>query len=291
MEIGGALSEVFAAFDSKGGIDEQKTTDYIKFLIKNGVSGLFVGGIAAETLSFSSSDREKWLKAVKSAVGDKIPVIVQLRPSNLEGLAKQIKSVEDNGADIISLSQPYPIPLSSAELIAYFKAACGMTKLPVMVYNEPTIGKPLDLSTLNAVIKENKNIRLYKDSTHNMIDLHSLIMDNPSINVLAGSDGLIFDIMNAGGSGVVSLVINPFPEIVKSEVEAVRKGDIKEALSLQNRILRIRSILKEGGLTGGYRYAMELKGVNIGEPRFPYAKASQESKSSIKKQLEAMKLV
>lgn len=291
MEIGGAMSEVFAAFNSKGAIDEQKTSDYIKFLIKNGVSGLFVGGIAAETLSFSSGDREKWLKAVRSAAGKKIPVIVQLRPSNQEGLAKQVKAAEENGADVISLSQPYPIPLSNAEMIAYFKTACGMTKLPVMIYNEPTIGKPLDASTLNTVIKENKNVKLYKDSTHNMIDLHSLIMDNPSINVLAGSDGLIFDIMNAGGSGVVSLVVNPFPEIIKSEVEALRAGDLKGALTLQNRILRIRSILKEGGLTAGYRYAMELRGINIGEPRFPYSKASQEAKASIKKQLETLKLV
>ena len=268
MEISGALSEVFAAFNEKNQIDEQKTHEYVKFLLKNNVKALFVGGIAAETLSFSDDEREKWLKAVKSAA-EKTTVIFQLKPSNIEGLKKQIKTAEENSVDIVSLSQPYPIPLSNNEIVDYFNNACKLTSLPIMVYNEPTVGKAIDLQTLNLIIKNNKNVNFYKDSTHNMIDLHSLILQNPSLNVLAGSDGLIFDIMNAGGKGVVSLVVNPFPELINQEVEALQKKQLDKALELQNKILKVRSILKEGGLTAGYRYAMQLRGIDIGKAPFP----------------------
>ena len=290
MEISGALSEVFAAFNEKNQIDEQKTHEYVKFLLKNNVKALFVGGIAAETLSFSDDEREKWLKAVKSAA-ENTAVIFQLKPSNIEGLKKQIKTAEENSVDIVSLSQPYPIPLSNNEIVDYFNNACKLTSLPIMVYNEPTVGKAMDIQTLNLIIKNNKNINFYKDSTHNMIDLHSLILQNPSLNVLAGSDGLIFDIINAGGKGVVSLVVNPFPELINREVEALQKKQLDKALELQNKILKVRSILKEGGLTAGYRYAMQLRGIDIGKAPFPYSNINEDAKSKIEKNLKEINLL
>ena len=290
MEISGALSEVFAAFNEKNQIDEQKTHEYVKFLLKNNVKALFVGGIAAETLSFSDDKREKWLKAVKSAA-ENTAVIFQLKPSNIEGLKKQIKTAEENSVDIVSLSQPYPIPLSNNEIVDYFNNACKLTSLPIMVYNEPTVGKAMDIQTLNLIIKNNKNVNFYKDSTHNMIDLHSLILQNPSLNVLAGSDGLIFDIMNAGGKGVVSLVVNPFPELINQEVEALQKKQLDKALELQNKILKVRSILKEGGLTAGYRYAMQLRGIDIGKAPFPYSNINEDAKSKIEKNLKEINLL
>lgn len=290
MEISGALSEVFAAFNEKNQIDEQKTHEYVKFLLKNNVKALFVGGIAAETLSFSDDEREKWLKAVKSAA-ENTAVIFQLKPSNIEGLKKQIKTAEENSVDIVSLSQPYPIPLSNNEIVDYFNNACKLTSLPIMVYNEPTVGKAMNIQTLNLIIKNNKNINFYKDSTHNMIDLHSLILQNPSLNVLAGSDGLIFDIMNAGGKGVVSLVVNPFPELINQEVEALQKKQLDKALELQNKILKVRSILKEGGLTAGYRYAMQLRGIDIGKAPFPYSNIDEDAKSKIEKNLKELNLL
>lgn len=290
MEISGALSEVFAAFNEKNQIDEQKTHEYVKFLLKNNVKALFVGGIAAETLSFSDDEREKWLKAVKSAA-ENTAVIFQLKPSNIEGLKKQIKTAEENSVDIVSLSQPYPIPLSNNEIVDYFNNACKLTSLPIMVYNEPTVGKAMDIQTLNLIIKNNKNVNFYKDSTHNMIDLHSLILQNPSLNVLAGSDGLIFDIMNAGGKGVVSLVVNPFPELINQEVEALQKKQLDKALELQNKILKVRSILKEGGLTAGYRYAMQLRGIDIGKAPFPYSNINEDAKSKIEKNLKEINLL
>lgn len=290
MEISGALSEVFAALDERNNVDEQRTIDYIEFLVKNGVKALFVGGIAAETLSFSDEERERWLKAVKSAAGN-VPIIFQLKPSNMGELKRQVDLAEENDVAVVSLSQPYPIPLSSNELVDYFNKACKLTSLPIMVYNEPTVGKPMDLQTLNSIVKNNENVKFYKDSTHNMIDLHGLIMQNPSINVLAGSDGLIFDIINAGGKGVVSLVVNPFPELINADVKALQDREIEKALELQNKILKVRSILKEGGLTAGYRYAMELRGINVGKAPFPYSNINEEAKSKIKQNLKELNLL
>lgn len=290
MEIDGALSEIFAVLDGSGNIDVERTEKYVKFLIKNGIKGLFIGGLAAETLSFDENERINWLKTVKRASGN-TPIIFQIIPSNMNSITKEIKNAEENGADVISVSQPYPMPLSNNELMDYFSFICKNTKLPVMIYNEPTIGKPLEITVLSEIIKKNNNIKFYKDSTHNLIDLHTFLMQNTGISVLAGSDGLIFDIINAGGKGVISLVANPFPKLIADEVEALRSNKLDKALELQNLIIKIRSILKMGGLTAGYRYAMKITGMDVGEPIFPYAKIDENSKIKIRNGLTSLGLI
>ncbi|MGC8505110.1 MAG: hypothetical protein ACP5NK_00150 [Thermoplasmata archaeon] len=68
-------------------------------------------------------------------------------------------------------------------------------------------------------------------------------------------------------------------------------GDFKKALDQQRFILKVRSVLKTGGLTSGYRYASGLVGVELGNPRIPYSTLSDKDKTSIKKGLEALGLV
>jgi 4-hydroxy-tetrahydrodipicolinate synthase len=289
MEIKGALAEILYAFDDNGDLDRDKLKNYIGFLLKNGISGLFVGGIAAETMSFSKDDRIEWLKAVNDTAGG-TPIIFQVNSSKKEDMLSEIK-IAEKYADVISFSQPYPITLGNDEIISYFGELCKDTSKPVMLYNEPAVGKPIDIETLKVILNKNDNIRYYKDSTHNMIDLHSLLSAGREISVLAGSDGLIFDIINAGGKGVVSLVINPFPELVVKVVDTLLKNRIKEALELQSIILKVRTILKKGGLTGGYRYAMNLVGVDIGQPKFPYSKLNESIKTEMKSQLTSLGLI
>lgn len=286
MEVEGALAEIFAAFDKNGKLDEDKTGQYLKFLSGNGTSGLFVGGIAAETMSFSQDERKRWLDMVIKKKDKDLAVIFQIQYFGNYDVLEQIKYAEEAGADILSFSQPYPAPLSAGETLEYLGFLCGQTSLPVMIYNEPAVGKAIDVNTLDGLIKRCRNIKYYKDSTHNMIDLHTIMMQNKNLNVLAGSDGLIFDIMNAGGKGVVSLVINAFPELVAQAVKAIGSGDLKSGLKLQEKIMQIRAILKAGGLTAGYRYAMGLRGIDIGEPQRPYSRVGDEAKKYIKTELK-----
>ncbi len=290
MEINGSLAEILLTFNEKNEIDEDKLSKYLDFLAKNGVTAVFTGGLAAETDAISEEERNRWLELVIK-YRQNLSVIFQIKNGNNEEIRKQLDYAEKLGVDVISVSQPYPIPLSSKEIKDYISYVCGKSKLPVMIYNEPSIGKQIDINIVNELAKENKNILYYKDSTHNLIDLHTLIMQNSQLRVLAGSDGLIFDIMNAGGSGVVSLVVNPFPEIIADEINALKKKDIEKALELQYKIIKIRGILKEGGFTAGYRYAMKLRGIDIGEPPFPYSKLDNITESHIKEELEKIGLI
>lgn len=290
-ELGGALAEIFSALDDDGKMNKHKTAQHVKYLVENGVNGLFVGGVAAEGFTFNDEERLSWLSSTVDASNGKAPVIFNICSIDLNEIRTLIKKAEDIGVDMFSFTQPTPVSFSEAEVLKYFSSIASFSDKPMMLYNEPAIGNPLKLGTVMKIFDSDSNFRYYKDSTHNLIDLHSLMLAEKPPVVLAGSDGLIYDIVMAGGAGVVSLVIDVFPKLIVDLVNLLRNGNQKKGLEQQMLVLRVRSVLKAGGLTSGYRFASGLMGVPLGNPRSPYSVVQEKDKEFIKGELNSLSLI
>jgi dihydrodipicolinate synthase/N-acetylneuraminate lyase len=289
--INGSLAEVFAAIGSDGSIDMVNTQRHIEYLVENGVNGLFVGGVAAEGLTFSLDERLQWLETTVNFSKSSVPVIFNICSLDIKDILKQLKLGEDIGADVISITQPSPISFPETDVLKYYQIIASAATVPLMLYNESAIGNPLKAETVRKIFQSFDNFKYYKDSTHNLIDTHSLLsIQNPPA-ILAGSDGLIYDIIVSGGSGVVSLVIDVFPKIITDIVRSLEKKDYVKALEQQRFILKIRSILKTGGLTAGYRFASGLVGIPLGNARVPYSTVSENDKNTIRVGLEDLKII
>jgi|YelNatPaOPRAMG01_1025707.scaffolds.fasta_scaffold06722_11 dihydrodipicolinate synthase/N-acetylneuraminate lyase len=281
-----AIAEVFLALDPDGQINEEKTVKHIKYLEENGVKGFFVGGVAAEGLTYSVEERLRWLKIVLDSVDNKSFVIFNVCSINMDEIKMLVKKSEDLGADALSVTQPSPISFSEEDIMRYYGLVSSFSNKDLMLYNEPAIGNALKAETVKKIFETYDLFKYYKDSTHNMIDLHSLLSSEDPPSVFAGSDALIYDIMLSGGYGVVSLVIDVFPDIINKLVDLIQKGDYKNALNQQNVVLQIRSILKSGGPTAGYRYASGIMGVDLGNPRVPYPSISEKGRYLIREGLK-----
>jgi 4-hydroxy-tetrahydrodipicolinate synthase len=287
----GALAEIFLALDADGQPDNENTAKHVRYLLENKVQGLFVGGVAAEGFTFNTEERMKWLKIAVDETNDKTPVIFNISSININEIALLAKRAVDIGADVISFTQPAPVLFSEAEILEYYGKIANTIDVPIMLYNESAIGNPLKIDLVKKIFLSLDNFLYYKDSTHNLIDLHSLLSIDRSPKVFAGSDGLIYDIMASGGSGVVSLIIDVFPKLITEIVDYIERGDFRKALTQQRLILRVRSVLKTGGLTAGYRYASSLVGVDLGKARLPYSSISENDKFVIKNGLATLGLI
>lgn len=289
--VKGALAEVFAAIDSDGNIDKENTGKHIEYLVKHKVMGFFVGGVAAEGLTFSHDERISWLEAVVDSSMSSVPIMFNICSLDMNEIRRQIKLAEDIGVDIISVTQPSPVAFQETDALRYYQSISSIASVPIMLYNEAAIGNPLRVETVKKIFEAFDNFRYYKDSTHNLIDTHSLLsIDNPPA-VFAGSDGLIYDIIMSGGSGIVSLIIDVFPGLITDIVDSIERKDFKKALEQQRFILKARSVLKTGGLTAGYRFASSLVGVPIGNARIPYSTVSEMDKKTIRTELEKLRLI
>jgi len=291
FKIEGAMAEVFLALDSEGNIDEENTKRHTRYLLENGVSGLFVAGIAAEGFTFNTEDRLNWLKMAVKVSNHKVPVIFNVSTIDLRTAVTTISEATKIGADVISITQPSPLAFSEPEIMNYFYSIAGATELPIMFYNEPAIGNPLKISTVKSLFNRIPNLKYYKDSTHSLIDLHELLSIDKPPQVMAGSDALIFDTMLSGGSGIISLVIDVFPKLIVDLVNVIKSGNMKEAIEKQRFIMKVRAVLKSSGLTSGYRYASELVGYPLRDPRKPYSGIDEKNKEMILESLKKFNLV
>jgi 4-hydroxy-tetrahydrodipicolinate synthase len=64
----------------------------------------------------------------------------------------------------------------------------------------------------------------YKDNTSDILHLLEVIELMPKEkDIIAGSDSMIYETYVLGGSGIISLVINPFPELAVRIVNELEK--------------------------------------------------------------------
>ncbi len=291
MGFGGAVAEVFVPLNTSGDFDEGKVGVMLDFLLRRGVEGIYVGGFGAEAFAFTTEERLKFLESVVRYVGDKVPVSFLVSEMSIKRALEVVREVVRIGVDILTISQPYPQQYGERGILDFVCSVSKAFEGDVMFYNEPAVGNGLSPSMVIKILDKCPNIKYFKDSSHDMIGLHTILSAHPELRVLAGSDGLIYDIMMAGGIGIVSLVINPFPELIVKIVNEIRHGDYTNARKTQEFIIKVRSILKAGGLTGGYRYAMSLVGLDIGKPRPPYEEPDEKTKEFIKKSLIELGLI
>ncbi|MGC8562194.1 MAG: dihydrodipicolinate synthase family protein [Thermoplasmata archaeon] len=287
----GAFAEIFFALNDDGFPNIQKTKDHVRYLLDNDVKGLFVGGVAAEGFTFTVEERLNWLKATVDEANGKAPVMFNISSININEVVETARKAVDIGSDMISITQPTPVLFGENEIMQYYKEISDRVEAPIMLYNESAIGNPLKIDLVKRIFSSFENFKYYKDSTHNLIDLHSLLSIDKPPRVLAGSDGLIYDITVSGGCGIVSLIIDVFPKIIIGIVDSLEKGNLKKALQQQRFILQVRSVLKAGGLTSGYRYASGLLGIELGNPRIPYSTLSKENEITIKNGLKNLRLI
>ena len=185
---------------------------------------------SAEGLTLSHDERISWLEAVVDSSRSSVPIMFNICSLDLKEIRRQIKLAEDIGVDIISVTQPSPVAFQEADVLRYYQRISSIASVPIMLYNETAIGNPLRVETVKKIFEAFDNFRFYKDSTHNLIDTHSLLsIENPPA-VFAGSDGLIYDIIMSGGSGIVSLIIDVFPGLITDIVDSIERKDFKMAL-------------------------------------------------------------
>jgi dihydrodipicolinate synthase/N-acetylneuraminate lyase len=91
----------------------------------------------------------------------------------------------------------------------------------------------------------------------------------------AGSDKLMAYAFMIGYRAHVSAIASVCPELASSLYKSVKDGDVAEAFKIQAKLNRVNSVLKKTGPDlASYRYALKLRGVDLGEPIPPTRKLS-----------------
>ncbi len=283
----GAISEIYVPYRD-GKAEFSLVRDMVGFLNEKGVRGYFVNGVGAEALPLSKEERMRMFEKVAEEAKGRI-LIQNITEYSLDRTLELARHAKNTGATHVLISQ---LPVYSLrDPMRFYLEVSEKSELPVILYNEKLLGSVFSPTQVAAILNM-KGFVGYKDSTRDISHLQEVVSLKPKEkDIIAGSDSMIYVTYLLGGSGIVSLVINPFPELIVKIVEELEGKNYQKALELQMKINEVREVLKSYGFSEGYREACRLRGVDCGDPFLTTEKLNRAQIEELSQKLRLLNLI
>lgn len=287
LEVEGIVPALLTPFDEHGNVVTRELRRLVRRLIEAGVHGLFVVSNAGEFFALEEGEKKEVLEAVMTEVNHEIPVYFGSGVISTREAIRLTKMAEAAGVDAVSVISPFFLKFSDAELYDHYSAVAKSTRLPVVLYSNPSLtGLRLSVSLVTRLAAID-NIIGIKDSSGDLAVTVSYIDIDPDFAVLAGRDGLILATLLHGGRGAISSLANVCPELVVAIYDGYRDGSLDKALEAQRKVARLRELVSLGTFPSVIKYALELQGFHVGEARPPVRPLGPKEKAHLEEFLRA----
>jgi 4-hydroxy-2-oxoglutarate aldolase len=153
----------------------------------------------------------------------------------------------------------------------HYLAVAEASPIPVIVYQAPLRMSTLDFPTgLVAELSNHQNIVGIKDSRGKLELMGELVEQcKAGFQVLVGSGALLYPAMEVGAVGGIVAVANMAPAQSGELYQAYKAGRSSEAGRLQQQIGPIHNDIVGGIGVPGVKAALDMLGLNGGNPRPP----------------------
>lgn len=292
LSIHGVVPPTLSAFAADGSLDRERTAAHAEFVVDAGVHAVFPLGTNGEYPLLTGEERDAVVETVVEVVGDRVPVLAGVGTPGTRRTVERAIAAEEAGADGCFVVTPYYFQLDHRGTLEHYRAVADAVDLPIYAYQIPSLtGEQLSLETLETLASEGTIVGI-KDSSRDMSWLGQAVATAPELSVLVGSDALQYPGLKSGCSGVVSAVANAFPSLVVDLYEAVETGEDDRALSLQRRLFAVREAFGVGDAPmSGVKTALQLRGMDMGEPRAPLRLKDGADREELQRRLERLELL
>lgn len=218
----GSISEIMVAYQPNQELDFGPVRKMVEFQIKNGIDGLFMGGLSTQTYLLTMEEKRRVGEELCNAAGrprsghdERYGGLHQKRQAACAGYM-------DIGVDAVCISQPSVFPYTEQALVEFFDEVIP-EDYPTYIYNVPQTGNTMSPRTVARIANAHPNVLGYKDSTQNISALQDLLLqvNYPDFQCIAGSDALTLPMLAVGGVGVISATSVPFPKVILAITDAV----------------------------------------------------------------------
>ncbi|WP_033374582.1 4-hydroxy-tetrahydrodipicolinate synthase [Actinopolyspora halophila] len=274
--FGRVLTAMVTPFDSEGQLDLDHAQQLATYLVDRvGNDGLIVNGTTGESPTTTDEEKERLLRAVSEAVGDRATVVAGAGTNDTAHSVELARGAEKAGAHGLLVVTPYYSKPPQEGLYSHFTTVADATELPVMLYDIPPRSVvPIQNDTLKR-LAEHPRIKAVKDSKHDLL-AGSEVMANSDLAYYSGEDPLNLPWMSVGAVGFVSVVAHVVGDRLRQMLDAYESGDVTTAREINYGLLPVyRSMNFVGGVIFS-KTAMRLCGYETGQPRLPLPSATDE---------------
>lgn len=270
---------------------EDKLPDLIDFIRRNGVDGFFILGTYGEGAKLGVDARKRFAEQVAEVIGSDGLLLVHVGSSDIDTTRELALHASRIGAHAASAIAPYYYRYDSQSLLHFYEKVAEVSDVPLLLYNNPPRqGYSVSVDAISSIFSAIERVRGIKDTSGDPEQLIELRLRFGETHFIAsGSDALVYHTFIIGLQAHVSGLACIYPELLVRIYGAVREGRIKDAIRLQSLLNRLRSGLRNiGPDTGPYKYALKMRGIDIGGPLPPTRPLTPEEERAVERELKAI---
>ena len=238
VPFGRLLTAMVTPFTPAGELDldgAQRLATHLVEVERN--DGLVVSGTTGESPTTTDDEKDRLLRAVVEAVGDRAAVVAGVGTNDTAHTVHLAQAAEKAGAAGLLVVTPYYSRPPQAGLLAHFGTVADATGLPSMLYDIPgRTGAEIATDTLLR-LAEHPRIVAVKDAKDSL-PAAAVVLARTDLAYYCGTDALNLPLLSVGATGFVSVVAHVVGARLRDLLDAWVAGDVARARGDQRRAAR-----------------------------------------------------
>ncbi|HEV2451495.1 MAG TPA: 4-hydroxy-tetrahydrodipicolinate synthase [Streptosporangiaceae bacterium] len=249
--------------------------------------GLVVSGTTGESPTTSDEEKDRLLRAVVEAVGDRASVVAGVGTNDTAHTVELARQAERAGAHGLLVVTPYYNKPPQDGLYAHFTTVADATGLPVLLYDIPArTGVPIKTETLIR-LAEHPRIAGVKDAKDDPAAMSAVLLAQPGFVYYCGTDMLNLPWLSLGAAGFVSVVGHVVGDRLHEMIDAFGAGDVARARAIHYELLPVYTGIFRNQGAIMTKAALGLLGLPGGPVRGPLANATRDEVERLRTDLAA----
>ena len=284
-KLQGLIAAPHTPFDSNNKVNFTAIDQIAQLLIEQGVKGAYVCGTTGEGIHCSVEERkavaERWVKAADG----KLDLVLHTGALSIVDTLELTRHAET--LDILATSAIGPCffkPGSVEDLVDYCaQVAAAAPSKGFYYYHSGMSGVNLDLEQF--LIEGDKHIPNLFGAKFNNADLYEYQrcarVAGGKFDIPFGVDEFLPAGLAVGAVGAVGSTYNYAAPLYLKIIEAFNAGKQDEVARLMDKVIAIIRVLVEYGGVAAGKVAMQLHGIDAGDPRTPIKSLTAAQKADV----------
>ena len=226
--IKGSVVALVTPFNKKGKVNYRKLKELLSFHLANKTDGILLFGTTGEGSTLSFKEKVKIGKVSARFIKNRVPIILNASSNSTYEAMRLTRRLSRLNIDALLHITPYYNKSNEEGIFTHFKMVSEISKVPIIIYNVPSRTNYDIPINLIKRLKQIPNIVGIKEASKNeekLIELNTLQDEN--FSWLSGNDDRMIEDIKIGAKGLIGVVNNSHPKLVKEIVFEAILGNYK----------------------------------------------------------------
>jgi len=275
-----------------GKVDYKKLGELIDFQIAAGTAAITINGTTGECSTMTLEESTATIDFCVKHVNSRVKVIAGTGSNDTQSALFLSQAAEKSGADALMMVTPYYNKTTQRGLVKHFTFLADRVNIPIIMYNvPPRTGMSFTADTYIELSKH-PNINGVKEASGNFTLIASTLAScGDSFFFWSGNDEDVVPMMSLGAKGIISVFANIAPDVVAKMTKHCLDGDFKSGSEILLKYFDLISALFIEVNPMPVKAALNLMGMDVGEPRMPLCDLAPGNLEKLKAALSAVGLI